>query len=210
MVRRQCSSEYKLRPIKEAARALLGAEVGGKGDGRVKVGRVKRGRWLYNVVGISTDEVLRVKPSDVGYLRRTDPLIDVLGWSRSQCIAWLAERWDAPVARSACLGCPFHSNAEWRAIRDDDPRGWADVVEFDAAIRGGNRRLNMPHLRGKAYLHPDRVPLSEADIDRVTAHERRKTAPSLFDGLDPFGCSPYGCHRSDEGAIFDPDDREAS
>ncbi|MFG3133885.1 hypothetical protein [Streptomyces tendae] len=38
--------------------------------------------------------------------------------------------------------CPFHGNAQWRHIRDTSPFEWADVVEFDAAIRQGNARAN--------------------------------------------------------------------
>ncbi len=42
------------------------------------------------------------------------------------------------TVKSACVGCPFHGNTGWRWIRDHDPEGWAEAVEFD--------RLHPPRL----------------------------------------------------------------
>jgi hypothetical protein len=39
--------------------------------------------------------------------------------------------------RTFAITCPFHGNAGWRWIRDNDPDGWAGAVEFDRAIRYG-------------------------------------------------------------------------
>lgn len=198
MVRRQCTSEYKLKPIRAEVRRQLGAPV--LDDGRV--GRVP-GRpgsnYAWNVVGISADEVVRIKPSDVLYLKRVDPLVDLLPrpWSRSDCEGYLADRWPWPVPRSACVGCPFHDNLEWRDMRDNDPVSWADAVAFDRALRGPYRRAAMPHLRGLAYLHADRVPLDQADIDKPSKRELAATQGTL-DLFGPPGCDPYGCGRSSD------------
>ncbi|MFD0373741.1 hypothetical protein [Streptomyces sp. NPDC127112] len=96
----------------------------------------------------------------------------------------------------------FHGNAQWRSIRDSSPSEWADVVEFDGAIRHGNARANATGnpLLGQAYLHRSRVPLSEAPIDHVTAAEwaalqQDTGAPDAEDleagAVD--GCSPWAC-----------------
>ena len=62
MGRRQCTKEYKLTPIRRKVRELLGGKTP-KGGATV---------W----VGISTDEIMRVKPSRVGYMVNRWPLIE--------------------------------------------------------------------------------------------------------------------------------------
>ncbi|MCZ9354113.1 hypothetical protein ACFW4M_07540 [Streptomyces sp. NPDC058794] len=105
------------------------------------------------------------------------------------------------------ITCRFHGNAQWRHIRDTSPSEWADVVEFDAAIRQGNARANATgnRLLGEAFLHRSRVPLSEAPIDHVTAAERAALrisadeADVLENGVED-GCSPWAC-RGDADAL---------
>ncbi|MFE7545753.1 hypothetical protein [Streptomyces platensis] len=108
------------------------------------------------------------------------------------------------------LGCPFHGNAQWRHIRDTSPSEWADVVEFDAAIRQGNARANASgnRLLGEAFLHRSRVPLSQASIDHVTAAERAALrigageAEELENGVVD-GCSPWACRGGTEALTRD-------
>ncbi|MEU9939101.1 hypothetical protein [Streptomyces lavendulae] len=137
----------------------------------------------------------------------TLPKIDVAifadtGWSRADCIRYLERLRLADTPKSSCLGCPFHGNSQWRSIRDSSPSEWADVVEFDAAIRQGNARANASGnpLLGQAFLHRSRVPLSEAPINHVTAAEwaalqQEIDAPdteALEAGVVD-GCSPWAC-----------------
>lgn len=211
--RRQCTSEYKLVPISRKVRELLGAAAP---DFR----RVPKGRVAEQWIGFSTDEVGRVSDKNgVAYSRKRYPLLD-LGMSRADCQRWLTARGWGDTAKSACIGCPFHGNAGWRARRDtctcghhrdqhDDPRcgtglcrcagfdnpEWRDAVDFDAAIRKGGAR-GLP-LVGEGFLHPARVPLDRAPIDKLTRRERGGEALTVLDLLaedgDPDGCSPYGC-----------------
>lgn len=190
--RRQCTNEYKLTPIKRRVRELLGAKVDGTlANGAPRVGRVggrPGSRFVEMWVGISTDEVERIKPSDVSYIRRVDPLVDVLDMDRDTCEAYLAERWPWPVTRSACIGCPFHDNEEWRRMRDGTPVEFADAVDFDRSLRA--RPLG--GFTAEAYLHADRVPLDEANLDRVGRKEAKRAQGRLR-----FSCSPWGCRGED-------------
>jgi hypothetical protein len=102
------------------------------------------------------------------------------------------------VAKSACIGCPYHGNRQWRDLRDNRPEEWADAVAFDEAIRKGGAR-GLP-LDGQAFLHRSRLPLSIAPIDRVTSTEWKSRQGDLLEVIaddeeegDPDGCSPYGC-----------------
>ncbi|WP_201296778.1 hypothetical protein [Nocardiopsis sp. FR26] len=193
MARRQCTSEYKLKPIKRKVRELLGY---------VHPTPVPRGVVAEQAIGISTDEIGRAKDSGIGYLRSVFPLLD-LGMSRADCERYLKSRGWGDTAKSACVGCPFHGNAQWRHIRDTQPEEWADAVDFDHAIRNGSARANAAgqELRGQMYLHRSRLPLDQAPIDRVTAHEWRQLQSSIDDAIadqlmedgDPDGCSPWTC-----------------
>jgi hypothetical protein len=104
LTRRQCTSEYKIRPLKKAARQLLGYP---------HPRRVPRGVYAEQAIGISIDEFTRAKDSDVAYLRNVFPLIE-LGWDRAACAEYLAKRGFGRTVKSACVGCPFHGNAGWR------------------------------------------------------------------------------------------------
>jgi hypothetical protein len=207
MIRRQCTREYKLAPLLAKIRELLGAPVDGQSH---RVGRVPVGVWAEQLVGISVDEAHRALDSrSTRYAAAAWPLLD-LGLSRADCRAINAAAGYEAVAKSACIGCPFHSNAHWRAMRDQQPGEWADAVAFDAAIRGGSARAtHTGHaLLGQAYLHRSRRPLDQAPIDHVTAAEH---AAAQIDGLDLLsadhvttawttqapihGCGPHTCTR---------------
>jgi hypothetical protein len=187
MARRQCTSEYKLKPIKAEVRRMLGYP---------HPARVPDGVHAEMAIGISTDEFHRARDADVRYMRNVFPLIE-LGWDREDCRAYLTASGFTAVPRSACLGCPFHGNAQWRAIRDGDPDEWADVVAFDAAIRHGHPRATASgqDLRGTYYLHHSRQPLAQAGLGATPAHRQRgaAAAPCPGEAGDPDGCSPWTC-----------------
>lgn len=213
MGRRQCTSEYKLAPINRKVRELLGAAP-------PDFKRVPAGRLAEQWIGFSTDEVARVSDHrPVRYSRKRYPLLE-LGMSRDDCRRYLQRAGWGSVVKSACIGCPFHGNAQWRALRDtcrcrhhlaehlDDAQHrigcrlcdcdefanpeWHDAIAFDAAIRKGGAR-GLP-LNGEAFLHRSRIPLALAPIDHRTRGERAADQLDLLDELgDPDGCSPYGC-----------------
>lgn len=149
MGRRQCTREYKLQPISRKLRELLG--VGPKA--RLKPGTVEM--WI----GISIDETARMKPSRVKWQVNRWPLIEA-GMSRSDCIQWMADRQER-APKSACVGCPFHTNAMWREMRDNEPEEWADACEVDRRMRSGPPGGKM---RGQEYMHSSMMPLAEAPI----------------------------------------------
>jgi hypothetical protein len=199
MGRRQCTSEYKLAPIRRKVRELLGAR---PPDFR----RVPRGKTCEQWIGFSADEIGRVSGGyQVSYLSSRYPLLE-LGMTRKDCERWLKSRGWASVAKSACIGCPFHGNRQWRDLRDNRPDEWADAVEFDRLIRKGGAR-GLP-FNGEAFLHASRVPLELAPIDRVTAHEWKGRQGDILDAVadaqleegDPDGCSPYGCRSGSRAA----------
>jgi len=160
MVRRQCTKEYKIEVIERCLRReLLGLQ---KGQ------RVPKGTRVVQIYGISLDEAgrsirIRERLEDRAWLTPEFPLIDRL-MTRGDCLNWL-EAFGVPheVQKSACVFCPFKSNAEWRRLRDTDPAGWARAVEIDTALRVegavANRKLDQ-----KLYVHRSCVPLDKAHL----------------------------------------------
>lgn len=189
LARRQCTSEYKIVPLKKAARELLGYP---------HPRRVPRGVYAEQSIGISIDEIGRARDSGVRFLRNVFPLLD-LGFDRARCVEFLVERGFGQTVKSACVGCPFHGNAGWRWIRDHDPNGWAEAVEFDRAIRHGYPHATKQgqELRGQYFLHRACQPLDQVDLDtpaRGKRHLRLITAETARDeDGDPDGCSPWSC-----------------
>lgn len=219
MGRRQCTSEYKLKPIKRKIRELLGAPP--REDGAP--GRVPKGKFAEQWIGFSTDEAHRaLDAKQTQYMQSRYPLLE-RGLSRSDCDAINRAAGFPDTAKSACIGCPFHSNRQWRQMRDNDPESWADAVRFDAEIRnGGSARANAQGqaLRGQMFLHRSRVPLGDAPIDRVTRRELLDAQVDLLDVLsaqaieDAFdeeieitGCGPHTCRIPGE-PIEDDDDED--
>lgn len=205
MMRRQCTAEMKLKPIKRRVRDLLGYP---------HPARVPDGVYAEQWIGISLDEVSRAvrAADDVRYMRNAYPLIGLpggargSGWSREDCLRYLRDRGFADTPKSACIGCPFHGNAAWRRLRDEQPEEWADAVDFDRRIRQGYARAiaDGKPLHGTAYLHASRVPLDQAPIDRVTHAEWKNRQVDVFDAAadaevpEQRGCSPFVCRGEDE------------
>ena len=149
IARRQCTREYKLSPIEHELRDLLGL---GYRE------RVPDGLFVVLWIGISNDEVMRMKESRQRWITHRWPLVES-ALSRTDCRAWFAERHpDSVLPRSACVGCPYHTDAEWIEMRDHDPQSWHDAVEVDHALRVTERA---ERFSGEMYLHKSRVPLNE-------------------------------------------------
>lgn len=153
MSRRQCTQRSKIAPIRRKVREIMEA------TGHT----IKERPAVIQYIGISWDEIQRMKPSDVRFIEHRWPLID-RKWSRNDCKTFLRDRGiDAP--RSACIGCPFHSDHEWRNLRDNAPDEFADAVRFEREVQASNIGL-----RGTPYLHAARVPLDEVDFSTKEDH----------------------------------------
>lgn len=158
---RQCTGDFKIDPILRKLR-----ELGGKASG------VRQ--WI----GISTDEAQRMKPvraEHSKWLTNVWPLIDA-GMSRADCLKWFAEGGYPTPPRSSCVFCPYHSNAEWRRLRDDEPMEFQRAVDWEKKFQA--TFADVPSFRGQVFLHRDLKPLSEVDLD---------TAPAVDPQMDMFG-----------------------
>jgi hypothetical protein len=150
MGRRQCTKEYKIRPLEKKMRELLGY----KPRQRIPPGSCEV--WI----GISLDEAIRMKPAFNKWQVNRWPLVE-RGLHRRHCLEWLKDHGYPEPPKSACIGCPYHTNAMWRDMRDNDPGSWEDAVEIDAVLRDGGPARKMTELE---YMHRDLVPLDQVDL----------------------------------------------
>jgi hypothetical protein len=195
--KRQCTRDYKIHPIRAEVRRQLGA--GPRARVPEYLGYAEQ--WI----GFSTDEKDRQQGTgnDVQFMVNRFPLLE-LGWSRQDCIKFLARRGWGSTPKSSCVGCPFHGNAYWRKLRDNSPREWRDAVDFDKNLRNPDFMVRpdgrpvMP-LGVESFLHQDLVPLGEVDLDRATRERNCDGRYADADGVmydpedDVPGCSPFAC-----------------
>ena len=153
---RQCTRLYKMEPIYEFLKNHLGVEPRKRAP---KTAIVKM--WL----GITTDEVARTKSgSRREWIENSYPFIE-RDVSRAQLYSWFKERYpERNLPKSACIGCPYHTDRMWAEMQRNDPESFQDAVHVDWALR------NIPActgtLNGLAYLHNSRKPLGEIDFSK--------------------------------------------
>ena len=159
---RTCTADFKIRPLIRKTKEIVGWK------GR-KPKEVKCVTWI----GISLDEIQRVKDSSEPWIKHRWPLLE-LGMRRYQCLKWMKDNGYPKPPRSACWFCPYHSNDEWRRLRDEEPNEWAKALALDKRIRKG-----VYNVKSELYLHRSRQPLDEVDLS--TDVERGQGTLNLWD-----------------------------
>ena len=140
MGRRQCTNQYKLRPIQKLCKPYS-----------------SKGNPVILQLGISTDEWTRMKPSRVKYIKNTWPLID-LEMSRNDCMSWLKSKGHIVPPKSACLGCPYHNNELWREIKIEYPEEFEETCKVDEKIR------QTVGSKSEQFMHRSCKPLRDVDF----------------------------------------------
>jgi len=147
MLRRQCTHDWKIVPI----RRWLQQERNGE---PVEL-------WL----GITLDEVQRMKPSNVQYISHIFSYIELLDrpWTRGMVVRWLQENGLEIPVKSSCVFCPYHNRATWREIKLSENGDWQKAVRIDHSIR----YIRPGYL---AYLVQARQPLDTVDLRNEEDH----------------------------------------
>jgi hypothetical protein len=148
-----CSNEWKKYPVRRWLRE--------RGVEQCEL-------WL----GISTDEMERMKFSDVKWQNYIYPLIEVNPISRIKCIS-IVEKYGWPTPpRSRCWMCPNMSPADWRKLRDKYPEDFQRAIDLEKQIQEKDSLV---------YLHPLAIALEEA----VNQSDQQS---NMFDGCDSGFC----------------------
>jgi hypothetical protein len=174
MLRRQCTADYKIKPVVQKIRELLGLA---KGEKR------KAGTQVDLLMGISQDEISRMKRNPIKYINNVYPLVDKK-MTRKDCIEWMEDNFYPRPPRSACTFCPYHSNEEWIRIKNDSPEEWKEVVAMDRAIRSQERfkekNKGSASLKDEIFLHRSCKPIDEVDF----AKEKNKKQLDFEFGME--------------------------
>ena len=129
--------------------------------------RAPKGLLVFQWLGISTDEITRMKQAPDPWMENRFPLIDDLRMSRADCLAWFNRHYpERSLPRSSCIGCPFHRDAEWREMRQHDPEAFADAVFIDSQIRSGAGAC-LRGMKQTQFMHRSRKPLAEVDFSTL-------------------------------------------
>ncbi len=189
---RLCTSEYKIVPIERAIRERLGIAPGLRVHTKAHPYHVEQ--WI----GIASEESRRANGNRIpcrhkvpgGKVRTPKvgtcdehptgrphpwstlryPLIE-LGMSTQDCIDIIRDLgWPIPV-KSACIGCPFRSDASWARMKATDPQAWAEAVDFDEKLRWPDGQgvinktpANVKGAKFPAFVHPSCKPLAELEL----------------------------------------------
>lgn len=174
MGRRQCTGEYKIKPIERRVRQLCGLTRGQKSNEPVAV----------QLMGLSFDEPRRVanvkqRFQSVRWSLAQFPLFDEY-MTRADCVKYLRKRLpDYEVPRSACVFCPYHSDDEWLRVKNNT-NDWARAVAIDEALRDPASvcHSQMDHVQ---YLHHSRLPLVQIDFQPKAPDQQGRINFSTFD-----------------------------
>lgn len=174
MIRRQCTKEYKILPIRKWIREkLLGLSARKP---------VPAGVRVVQVFGISFDERQRMRAADVRWSVHDYPLVD-MKMRRMSVIDWAERHYPGRrFPRSACVACPYRSNNELREMKQSDPAAFADAIRFDEEIRAAAAadRDKPGAITGVPYVHRSCIPLADVNIDG--------DGPGLWDGVADNEC----------------------
>jgi hypothetical protein len=155
IMKRQCSRTFKIDMINRKAREL------------------REQQPVTTWIGISRDEAHRMKPARVKWCTNIWPLID-LGMTRNDCLAWMKRMNYPEPPRSACINCPYHSDAEWLLMKTRYPEDFLAAVLFEQQLKDAYSKAGAIQKQVIPYLHDSRQPLVQVDFSP------NRDQPNLF------------------------------
>lgn len=121
IAQRQCTYDYKIKPLERFVKEYLGIKKGMKAKGVLKVDCI---------IGISTDEIQRMKDSLNGWTTNIYPLIEK-GINTNSCLDIVEKAGLPKPSKSACFHCPYHSHEYWVFLKKNHCSEFDRAVEFE-------------------------------------------------------------------------------
>ena len=147
MLWRKCTADYKVMVIRRF----------------IKKRRESKDQPVIQWMGISLDEVHRMRKSEVPWMTNRYPLVEDLRWTRHSCLTWWKENGMPAPPRSACVFCPYHSDREWLRLKDEEPEDFARAVRYERDLQAAALRSDA--FKETPFLHRSLVTLDKVDLD---------------------------------------------
>ena len=169
-LQRQCTKYFKIIPVKQKIRELLGFDPSRPPHPPSHSAEV----WL----GISLDEHIRATrmESRVKFIEHSFPLLRKR-MSRKDCQTYLEDRGLPVPPKSACLCCPYRRASEWLQIKQEAPQDWQAAIKFDEANRHNPLAIYEKSTADELFIwhnhHNEPKPLKDADLEAEAGYERQ-------------------------------------
>lgn len=148
---RNCTIDYKVEMISKYVRwNLLGYA-----KGQRLRDEDKKAHEMH--MGFSFEEQRRCKESISPMFVNVFPLVE-LGLTRVDNYAYILERWGLETRASACTFCPFHKNAFFQYLRENEPAEYQKLCEVDCLLRD---KKPMPPMDSELFISQSRKRLCD-------------------------------------------------
>lgn len=146
---RQCTIEYKVLPILREIKE------------RCDIKRGQKHATVTSLIGISYDEMQRMKQSREKFVVNRWPLVE-LKMKRQDCVEWMELNGYPKPPRSSCIFCPFHSNREWRRLQTEEPDEFQKALDFEKKFQ--EKKSIELDFNSDVFFHRSRKPLGKVDF----------------------------------------------
>jgi 3'-phosphoadenosine 5'-phosphosulfate sulfotransferase (PAPS reductase)/FAD synthetase len=152
IVARHCTRSFKIDPIYRHVKASI-----------------PKKQEVVMVMGISWDEIQRMRDSHRPWVKNRYPLVEQR-ITRDMCKRWMVQEGYPEPPRSACVFCPYHNNAEWKRLKTEEPDQFQKAVDYEKKLQSLYEKFS--NMDGVPYLHNSCKPLEEIDFDSNEAGQR--------------------------------------
>ncbi len=101
--------------------------------------------------------------------------------SSAMALRWMEARKLPKPPRSACAYCPYHSDNEWRRLRDSEPEAFEKAIAFERQVQHVYKGDEV--TRGTLFLHRSCVPLDQVDFSTDEDHGQQVMFGNECEGM---------------------------
>jgi len=162
MLRRQCTYNLKIQPIRQQMRKFAGFPIRYINPGP---------KQFKLIMGISYDEYTRMRDSSKQYIVHEYPLID-RKITREDCIEYIKNKGLLVPQKSSCIMCPYRPIIDWKNMKETCIEDFNKAVEFDENNRNNPLAKTDKVKDSRLYIYNSykegSIPLKDANLDIVS------------------------------------------
>lgn len=176
MMGRQCTVEYKISQIMKELRVLE----------NVKSFSKKR-HQINMMIGFTTDEIRRLKPSPQSYVTNVFPLVDDLNLTKEDCVNYVERELGFKPKSSVCNICYANDFKRCYDLFKNDKVAWDKITYLDNVME----HKNQPKIKAKeVYLFhwqaKKRKRLKDIDMDLEHKERNKYYQLNIYDVMGDY------------------------